>query len=76
MYKRQDQLSVTFDGTTLPASASGAMNFELSSPERGTHTITAVVLSADGQTLCSAPAVSFNVQRPSLNSPQSPAKGH
>ena len=71
-----DQLSVTFDGTTLPASASGAMNFELSSPERGTHTITAVVLSADGQTLCSAPAVSFSVQRPSLLSPQSPAKGH
>jgi hypothetical protein len=71
-----DQLSVTFDGATLPASASGAMNFELSSPERGTHTITAVVLSADGQTLCSAPAVSFSVQRPSLNSPQSPAKGH
>jgi len=63
------------DGAALPSSA-GAMNFQLSAPERGTHTITATVLSADGQTLCSAPAVSFSVQRPSLNSPQSPAKGH
>jgi hypothetical protein len=70
-----DQVNVTFDGATLPSSA-GAMNFELSAPERGTHTISAVVLSAEGQTLCSAAAVSFSVQRPSLNSPQSPAKGH
>jgi hypothetical protein len=70
-----DQVNVTFDGAALPSSA-GAMNFQLSAPERGTHTITATVLSADGQTLCSAPAVSFSVQRPSLNSPQSPAKGH
>jgi hypothetical protein len=71
-----DQLNVTLDGAKLPASAPGAMNFELAAPERGTHTINAVVLSADGQTLCSAPAVSFSVQRPSLLSPQSPAKGH
>jgi hypothetical protein len=71
-----DQLNVTFDGARLPSSATGAMNFELSAPERGTHTINAIVRSADGQTLCSAPAVNFNVQRPSLNSPQSPAKGH
>jgi hypothetical protein len=70
-----DQLNVTLDGATLPSSP-GAMNFEISAPERGAHTINAVVLSADGQTLCSAPAVSFSVQRPSLNSPQSPAKGH
>ena len=70
-----DQLNVTVDGASL-ASSPGAMNFQISAPERGDHTISAVVLSPEGQTLCSAPAVSFSVQRPSLNSPQSPAKGH
>jgi hypothetical protein len=70
-----DQLNVTVDGASL-ASSPGAMNFQISAPDRGDHTISAVVLSPEGQTLCSAPAVSFSVQRPSLNSPQSPAKGH
>jgi Domain of unknown function (DUF4124) len=71
-----DQLSVTLDGATLPPSGSSGMNFALPSPERGSHTVSALVLGADGQTLCSAPPVSFSVQRPSLLSPQSPAKGH
>ena len=70
-----DRFNVTFDGSALPSSP-GAMNFELPAPERGEHTINATVTSPEGQTLCSAPAVSFSVQRPSLNSPQSPAKGH
>jgi hypothetical protein len=73
-----DQLSVSVDGAALPAvsGTQGPVNFQLPQPERGQHTISAEVHDAQGQTVCSAAAVSFSVQRPSLLSPQSPAKGH
>jgi hypothetical protein len=65
-----DRLQVTVDGAALPVSPSGQGLVQ--SPERGTHIVNLTVQSADGKTACSA-SVSFNVQRASLLSPQSPA---
>lgn len=67
---RGDRLQVTLDGNALPLSGNGAT---LQAPERGAHTITASVQSSDGKTMCRAQPVTFNVERPSALSPQSPA---
>jgi hypothetical protein len=69
-----DQLLVTVDGSPLPAS--GGTEFQISQPERGDHTIAVTVRALDGSTACTAAQVIFSVQRPSLLSPTSPAKGH
>jgi hypothetical protein len=66
-----DRLVVTVDGSPIQLSPNGEA--QVPSPERGAHTITLVVRGADGKTACSADPVTFNVQRPSLLSPQSPA---
>ena len=71
-----EQLSVTMDGQALTPADDSGLEFQVSSPYRGAHTVKAVVRNADGQTVCSAPAVTFYVQRPSLLSPDSPAHGH
>ncbi|HWW20624.1 MAG TPA: DUF4124 domain-containing protein [Steroidobacteraceae bacterium] len=68
---RGDKLQVTLDGNALPMSRRGGT--EVQAPDRGAHTINATVLSADGKTACTAEPVTFNVERPSLLSPQSPA---
>ena len=71
-----DQVTVQVDGESLQPIATNAATFHLPQPERGTHTVSAQVRNADGEVLCSAPPVSFTVQRPSVNSPQSPVKPH
>src|SRR5580658_6357095 len=67
-----DQIVVTVDGTPLQVSASGQVH--VASPERGAHTINMVVRGADGKTACNPASLTFNVERPSLLSPQS--QGH
>jgi hypothetical protein len=69
-----DQLSVTVDGTPLPPADDSGTDFAITAPYRGAHTLAAVVHDASGRTLCRAPPVTFYVQRPSLLSPQSPAR--
>ncbi|MGA2024537.1 MAG: DUF4124 domain-containing protein [Steroidobacteraceae bacterium] len=71
-----DQVIVTLDGATLQSGSSGALSYQVAAPERGAHTVSAAVHDAQGNTVCNAPDITFNVQRPSLLSPQSPAKGH
>jgi Domain of unknown function (DUF4124)/Bacterial Ig domain len=71
-----DQVLVTLDGATLQSGSSGALSFQVAGPERGAHTLSAAVHDAQGNTVCNAPDITFNIQRPSLLSPQSPAKGH
>jgi hypothetical protein len=68
-----DQLVVTVDGSPVPASG---QDFQVAAPERGDHTIGFAVRDSAGKTACTAAPVIFNVQRPSLLSPTSPAKGH
>jgi uncharacterized protein DUF4124 len=70
-----DTVGVHVDGNTLPAAGNG-LSFEIPQPERGSHTITAEVRGADGTVLCSAPAVTFSIQRPSVNTPTAPVKPH
>jgi hypothetical protein len=70
-----DQVAVSVDGVALQPVGDGSA-FQISAPDRGTHSISAEVHGADGTLLCSAAVVSFSVQRPSLNSPLSPVKPH
>jgi hypothetical protein len=69
-----DQLVVTVDGSPLPTSES--MQYQITQPDRGAHTISASIRNGEGKTVCTAPSVTFSVQRPSLLSPSSPARGH
>jgi len=71
-----DQLSMSVDGHGISSINGSALDFELPMPDRGAHTLQAVVRDAQGHTLCSSPSVTFYVQRPSLLSPQSPAANH
>lgn len=66
-----DHVLVTVDGTPLPNSPN--LSYQVTQPDRGAHTITATVQAADGRATCTAAPVTFNVQRSSLLSPQSPA---
>jgi hypothetical protein len=66
-----DRIQVTLDGNALPDS--GAGDWVVQTPDRGAHTINATVQSPDGKTMCTAEPVTFNVERPSALSPQSPA---
>jgi hypothetical protein len=70
-----DQLGVLVDGAALQPQGDGG-SFQLPAPDRGAHTVTAEVRDAEGTVLCSATAVTFYVQRPSVNSPASPIKPH
>jgi len=71
-----DLVSVQLDGSALQPLGGDALNFQIAQPDRGAHTISAEVRTADGTVVCSAAPVSFSVQRPSVNSPQSPVKPH
>lgn len=70
-----DQLGVLVDGVALQPVGDGA-TFQVLQPDRGTHTVSAEVRDAQGTVLCSAAAVTFSVQRPSVNTPASPVKPH
>jgi hypothetical protein len=71
-----DQLNVQVDGQALAPISDDGQQFQVQAPSRGTHTVNAQIRGADGTVLCNAPAVSFSVQRPSVNSPISPVKPH
>jgi Domain of unknown function (DUF4124) len=73
--QRGDALVVTVDGVPLKVGTDGT-GFRLTDPGRGSHTVNAAVQGADGKATCTAEPVTFNVERPSLLSPQSPARGH
>lgn len=66
-----DQLAVTLDGTPL----GGGGSFQIQAPDRGAHTVSAMVRDAGGKLVCQS-QVTFYVQRPSALSPTSPARGH
>jgi Domain of unknown function (DUF4124) len=70
-----DQVVLTVDGSALEPAA-GGQQYQVAAPERGAHTITAIVRDPDGKPVCRAVPVTFYVQRPSLLSPTSPARGH
>jgi hypothetical protein len=69
-----DQLAVAFDGHPLSPVDGSGFDFAIQQPDRGAHTLSAVVHDPSGRAVCRAPPVTFYVQRPSLLSPQSPAR--
>jgi hypothetical protein len=69
-----DQLTVQVDGRQLQSN--GGQSFVIAEPERGDHSVSAQVRSADGAMLCNASPVTFSVTRPSVNSPNNPVKPH
>jgi hypothetical protein len=70
-----DQLAVTVDGAALNPVVPGRMQYQVTAPERGAHTVNVVVQDADGRQVCHS-SLTFYVQQPSLLSPTSPARGH
>lgn len=71
-----DQVSVTMDGAPLQPADDSGLRYRISEPDRGAHTLSVTVHNSAGTVVCSSSGVTFYVQRPSLNSPQSPARGH
>jgi hypothetical protein len=68
-----DEVQISVDGTALPTMGAQA---NIVQPARGSHSVSATVRGADGRTRCNAAPVTFNVQRPSGLSPQSPVRAH
>jgi hypothetical protein len=71
-----DQLAVTVDGAAVDPTVPGGQQYQVPGPDRGAHTVSATVVGPDGKPVCRSAPVTFYVQRPSLNSPTSPARGH
>lgn len=71
-----DQLAVSVDGQDLPSVDGSSLVFQIPMPERGAHTVQAVVRDAEGHALCTSTPVTFYVRRPSVLSPQSPTATH
>jgi hypothetical protein len=71
-----DQLAVTVDGAAVDPTGPGGLQYQVPGPDRGAHTVSAIVRDSDGTAVCHAAPVTFYVQRPSLHSPTSPARGH
>jgi len=66
-----DHIAVTLDGQRYDTNdASGV--FTLTDVYRGTHTLSAIVLSADGETRCQTTTITFHVRQPSVASPTTP----
>jgi Domain of unknown function (DUF4124) len=70
-----DQVAVTLDGSTLNPVAPGRMQYQVTAPLRGAHTVNVAVQDADGTQVCHS-SLTFYVREPSLLSPLSPARGH
>ncbi|HTW75469.1 MAG TPA: DUF4124 domain-containing protein [Steroidobacteraceae bacterium] len=71
-----DRVRVSVDGQPVTATDDSGTNFQVDSPYRGQHTLTATVVDPAGMTVCTAKPVIFYVQRPSLLLPHAPANGH
>lgn len=70
-----DQLAVTVDGAALNQVVPGRLQYQVTAPERGAHTVNVAVQDGDGKQVCHS-SLTFYVQQPSLLSPTSPARGH
>jgi hypothetical protein len=64
-----DRVVLMLDGAVLANAADSGGNFSIPQIDRGTHTLAAQLLNANGQVICEAPSVTFYVHQPNLNSP-------
>jgi hypothetical protein len=60
-----DVVDLRIDGTSVP---NGALSYTMAQPNRGAHTVSLIIKSRYGKTVCSA-NTTFHVFRASLNSP-------
>ena len=71
-----DQLAVMMDGQPVDPTTPGGLQYQVPGPDRGAHSVTALVRDAGGKVVCHAAPVTFYVQRPSVNSPASQVRPH
>ena len=62
------------DGKVLTGAAEISGAFHIPEIERGSHTLAAQVQGPDGQVICQTPQITFFVQQPSVQNPQSPVR--
>jgi Domain of unknown function (DUF4124) len=67
-----DHVQVSFDGAAVSPVDDSGLDFQIDMPVRGQHEVTATVVDSNGKTVCTSPAVTFYVRRPSVLTPQSP----
>jgi len=75
----RDHIVVHYDLQQLEATSPEQSTFEISPVDRGTHAVSAVVYSAQGDILCRTAKLTFHVRQASMLAPQNPnnpARGH
>jgi hypothetical protein len=63
------RIQVLMDGQAYPAWPEGALSYTIADVYRGTHSLSARVVDAEGRNLCSGPVVTFHVRQPSVLAP-------
>lgn len=63
--KRGDMIQLRLDGRPYGEPRAG-LSFNLPNLDRGTHTLSAVVMSANGEELAQSPTIKFHLQRNSI----------
>jgi len=64
-----DRIYITMDGQGLNSGNPTGLGFNVTPIDRGAHSVSAQIRSADGTILCQTPSVTFYVQQPNLFSP-------
>jgi hypothetical protein len=59
-----DHIVLSFDGQNIDLGNTGQQEYKVAPIDRGTHTVSAVILRSDGKSLCQSPTVQFHVQHP------------
>ena len=67
-----DQIFLLLDGQPLNGGVATGSQFTLTSLDRGSHTLQAVVRDSGGALMCQTPGVTYNVHQPSILSPANP----
>jgi hypothetical protein len=63
------RIQVLFDGQPYPAWPEGVLSYTIVDINRGTHSLSARLVDAEGRSLCTGPAITFHVRQPSVLSP-------
>ncbi len=69
-----DHVVLSMDGQAIEPKNNEQTEFLIEPIERGTHTVSASVRSADGHTLCQSQALTFHVRQPSVRKPATMAR--
>ncbi len=67
-----DRIFLMLDGQPLNGGMATGSQFTLTSLDRGTHTLQAVVRDSEGGLMCQTPGVTYNVHQPSILNPAKP----